>query len=80
MQAIQTVHQPTGYSPDMTQMLSRASMSGGEAAARIVHQFSINFEGLLRFMAQHPHETFADIVVGCYDYDPFGSFLPFPVS
>ena len=30
-------------------------------------------------MAQHPHETFADIVVGCYDYDPFGSFLPFPV-
>ena len=40
---------------------------------------SINFEGLLRFMAQHPHETFADIVVGCYDYDPFGSFLPFPV-
>jgi LacI family fructose operon transcriptional repressor len=40
---------------------------------------SINFEGLLRFMAQHSHETFADIVVGCYDYDPFGSFLPFPV-
>ena len=30
-------------------------------------------------MAQHPHEAFADIVVGCYDYDPFGSFLPFPV-
>ncbi|TIU06193.1 MAG: LacI family transcriptional regulator, partial [Mesorhizobium sp.] len=24
-------------------------------------------------------EMFSELVVGCYDYDPFGSFLPFPV-
>ncbi len=30
-------------------------------------------------MGQHDEQTFADIVVGCFDYDPFGSFLPFPV-
>ena len=26
-----------------------------------------------------PEGYFADLVVGCYDYDPFASFLPFPV-
>lgn len=40
---------------------------------------SINFEGLLRFMGRHDGEAFGDIVVGCFDYDPFASFLPFPV-
>ncbi len=40
---------------------------------------SINMEGLLRFMARRPPETFNGLVVGCYDYDPFASFLPFPV-
>ena len=40
---------------------------------------SINMEGLLRFMAGRPAEMFRELVVGCYDYDPFASFLPFPV-
>jgi LacI family fructose operon transcriptional repressor len=30
-------------------------------------------------MGRHDGEAFGDIVVGCFDYDPFGSFLPFPV-
>jgi LacI family fructose operon transcriptional repressor len=33
--------------------------------------------GLLRFLGQYSHEAFADIVVGCYDYEPFSSFMPF---
>jgi LacI family transcriptional regulator, fructose operon transcriptional repressor len=72
--------QPTGYSPAMTQ---RAFETFHESHGKLPRCFfvnsSINLEGLLRFLGQHSHETFADIVVGCYDYDPFGSFLPFPV-
>jgi LacI family fructose operon transcriptional repressor len=72
--------QPTGYSPNMTQKAFEAFYEReGKLPRGLFINSSINFEGLLRFMAQHPHETFADIVVGCYDYDPFGSFLPFPV-
>jgi LacI family fructose operon transcriptional repressor len=72
--------QPTGYSPDMTQKAFEAFYEReGKLPRGLFINSSINFEGLLRFMAQHPHETFAEIVVGCYDYDPFGSFLPFPV-
>lgn len=72
--------QPTGYSPNMTQTaFERFYEREGKLPRGLFINSSINFEGLLRFMAQHPHETFADIVVGCYDYDPFGSFLPFPV-
>ncbi|RKE83388.1 LacI family DNA-binding transcriptional regulator [Rhizobium sp. AG855] len=72
--------QPTGYSPAMT---ARAFETFYESHGKLPRCFfvnsSINLEGLMRFLGQHPHETFADIVVGCYDYDPFGSFLPFPV-
>lgn len=72
--------QPTGYSPNMTQKAFEAFYAReGKLPRGLFINSSINFEGLLRFMAQHPHETFADIVVGCYDYDPFASFLPFPV-
>ncbi|MDO9416757.1 LacI family DNA-binding transcriptional regulator [Pararhizobium sp.] len=72
--------QTTGYSPNMTQKAFEVfyEREGRLPRAMFINS-SINFEGLLRFMAHHPHETFADIVVGCYDYDPFGSFLPFPV-
>ncbi|MBB2971791.1 LacI family DNA-binding transcriptional regulator [Mesorhizobium sp. RMAD-H1] len=72
--------QPTGYSPDMSQKAFEAFYNRENRLPRgLFINSSINFEGLLRFLAQHPHETFSDIVVGCYDYDPFGSFLPFPV-
>ncbi len=72
--------QPTGYSPAMTQKAFETFYAReGRLPRAFFINSSINFEGLLRFLGQHPHETFADIVVGCYDYDPFGSFLPFPV-
>lgn len=72
--------QPTGYSPGMT---ARAFEAFYENHGKLPRGFfvnsSINLEGLMRFLAHHPHETLPDTVVGCYDYDPFGSFLPFPV-
>lgn len=72
--------QPTGYSPGMTARAFEAFYEGhGKLPRTFFVNSSINLEGLMRFLAQHPHETFADIIVGCYDYDPFGSFLPFPV-
>jgi LacI family fructose operon transcriptional repressor len=72
--------QPTGYSPNNTRMAFEAFYEReGRLPRALFVNSSINFEGFLRFMAGHPHETFSDIVVGCYDYDPFASFLPFPV-
>ena len=72
--------QPTGYSPGMTARAFEAFYDNhGKLPKCFFVNSSINLEGLMRFLAQHPHETFADIVVGCYDYDPFASFLPFPV-
>ncbi len=72
--------QPTGYSPAMTARAFEAFYEGhGKLPRAFFVNSSINLEGLLRFLGQHPHETFADIIVGCYDYDPFASFLPFPV-
>ena len=37
------------------------------------------FEGVLKYFATLPADAFSDIVVGCYDYDPFASFMHFPV-
>jgi LacI family fructose operon transcriptional repressor len=72
--------EPTGYSPNTAQTaFERFYEREGRLPRGLFINSSINFEGLLRFMSQHPDEAFADIVVGCYDYDPFGSFLPFPV-
>jgi LacI family fructose operon transcriptional repressor len=70
----------TGYSPSMTAVaFERFYERNGSLPRCFFINSSINFEGLLRFMGKHDGETFGDIVVGCFDYDPFGSFLPFPV-
>lgn len=37
------------------------------------------FEGALSHLVHLPPEAFAQSVIGCYDYDPFGAFLQFPV-
>lgn len=70
----------TGYSPTMTeQAFERFFQKHGRLPRCFFVNSSINFEGLLRFMGRHDGEAFGEIVVGCFDYDPFGSFLPFPV-
>ena len=70
----------TGYSPRMTELaFERFFEREGRLPRCFFINSSINFEGLLRFMGQHDGEAFGDIVVGCFDYDPFASFLPFPV-
>ncbi len=70
----------TGYSPRMTELaFERFFDRKGRLPRCFFVNSSINFEGLLRFMGRHDGTTFGDIVVGCFDYDPFASFLPFPV-
>lgn len=70
----------TGYSPRMTELaFERFYARKGRLPRCLFINSSINFEGLLRFMGRHDGEAFGDIVVGCFDYDPFASFLPFPV-
>lgn len=70
----------TGYSPGMTERaFERFHKRHGRLPRCFFVNSSINLEGLLRFMGRHDGETFDDIVVGCFDYDPFASFLPFPV-
>ncbi len=72
--------QSTGYSPEMTlAAFERFHARNGRLPRALFVNSSINMEGLLRFMAGRPPEMFEGLVVGCYDYDPFGSFLPFPV-
>ncbi|MGK9202785.1 LacI family DNA-binding transcriptional regulator [Sinorhizobium meliloti] len=71
---------PTGYAADNARKAFEAFYEQhGKLPRGFFVNSSINFEGLLRFMAEHPLENFTDLVVGCYDYDPFASFLPFPV-
>ncbi|MEZ2132024.1 MULTISPECIES: LacI family DNA-binding transcriptional regulator [unclassified Sinorhizobium] len=72
--------QPTGYSPNTARIgFETFYQREGRLPRALFINSSINFEGLLRFMSAHPRDQFAELVVGCYDYDPFGSFLPFPV-
>ncbi len=72
--------QITGYSPAMTQHAFESFYRHeGRLPRGLFINSSINLEGLMRFMAQHPKNMFDNIVVGCFDYDPFASFLPFPV-
>jgi LacI family transcriptional regulator, fructose operon transcriptional repressor len=71
---------PTGYAAHNARKAFEAFYEQhGKLPRGFFVNSSINFEGLLRFMAEHPLENFTDLVVGCYDYDPFASFLPFPV-
>lgn len=70
----------TGYSPRMTELvLENYFKKKGRLPRCFFVNSSINFEGLLRFMGRHDPSVVSDIVVGCFDYDPFASFLPFPV-
>jgi LacI family fructose operon transcriptional repressor len=37
------------------------------------------FEGAMKHLARLAPADFVGTAVGCYDYDPIASFLPFPV-
>lgn len=70
----------SGYSPARTrQDLEKVISERGRLPRALFFNSTLNLEGLLGIMANHPPEWFQDLVVGCIDYDPFASFLSFPV-
>ncbi|MBF0280503.1 MAG: LacI family DNA-binding transcriptional regulator [SAR324 cluster bacterium] len=36
-------------------------------------------EGIVRYLKKLPHENYAEMVIGCFDWDPFASFLSIPI-
>lgn len=53
-------------------------INGGLPSGLFVNS-TFAFEGILRYFSSLPIESFENITVGCYDYDPFASFMHFPV-
>ena len=40
---------------------------------------TIALEGVVRFLKTLPHDELDQCTFGCYDWDPFGSMLSFPL-
>ncbi|HYN00272.1 MAG TPA: LacI family transcriptional regulator, partial [Aestuariivirgaceae bacterium] len=51
---------------------------GGLPAGLFINSITV-FEGALSYLVNLPADAFAETAIGCYDYDPFGAFLQFPV-
>ena len=70
----------SGYSPVATRRdLELVIARKGRLPRALFFNSTLNLEGLLGIMADHPPDWFNDLVVGCVDYDPFASFLGFRV-
>ncbi|TLP46142.1 LacI family DNA-binding transcriptional regulator [Cohaesibacter sp. CAU 1516] len=51
---------------------------GGLPSALFINSLTV-FEGILRFLITIPEEEIRACSLGCFDYEPFGSLLRFPV-
>ena len=51
---------------------------GGLPSALFVNSFTA-FEGVMSHFVTLPPAVFVDSAIGCFDYDPFATFLQFPV-
>lgn len=68
------------YDPDASAMDVQhlCERIGGLPTALFINS-TFSFEGVLKYFSTLPAAAFDKIVVGCYDYDPFASFMHFPV-
>jgi LacI family fructose operon transcriptional repressor len=68
------------YDPDASASDVRALCDriGGLPTGLFINSTFV-LEGVLKYFSTLPAEAFNNIVVGCYDYDPFASFMHFPV-
>lgn len=72
---------PCGYSPAAAESDLRALYGKlGRLPPALLVNSTIAFEGVFRFLKSLPLELFADFIVGCYDWDPYLSYLHFPVT
>nr|WP_275982221.1 substrate-binding domain-containing protein [Frigidibacter sp. ROC022] len=69
-----------GYAPGQTarELAALCDRLGGLPAGLFVNSLTA-FEGALSYFVDLPPDAFEQSVIGCYDYDPFGAFLQFPV-
>lgn len=71
---------PSGYSPGQAsrEIGALCDRLGGLPSGLFVNSLTA-FEGALSYFVTLPAAEFDHCVIGCYDYDPFGAFLQFPV-
>jgi LacI family fructose operon transcriptional repressor len=74
-QVIACGYVPARAAEEMERLIDRI---GGLPAGLFINSIPA-FEGALSHLVHLPPEAFAQSVIGCYDYDPFGAFLQFPV-
>ena len=69
-----------GYHPDEAAACAAAVFADlGDLPAGIFVNSITAFEGVVRSFQAFPAATLADRAIGCFDWNPFASFLPFPV-
>ena len=69
-----------GYDPDvaLTQIRKLSHRLGGLPAGLFANSINV-FEALLKFFAQLPEAELQQSSFGCFDYEPYGELLRFPV-
>ena len=69
-----------GYGPRqaMHEVAALIDRLGGMPGALYVNSLTV-FEGVLGHFVHLAPQSFAQSVIGCYDYDPFAAYLQFPV-
>lgn len=69
-----------GYEPDLAEAATAALYKrlNGLPRALFVNS-TIALEGVVRFLKTLPHAELDRCTFGCYDWDPFGSMLSFPL-
>lgn len=69
-----------GYAPSRARdaVAALCDRLGGLPTTLFINSVTV-FEGAMTHFATLTPTAFADTVIGCYDYDPIASFLPFPV-
>jgi len=69
-----------GYAPGQSfrEITALVDHLGGLPSGLFLNSLTA-FEGALKYFVTLPSQAFKDCAIGCYDYDPFGAFLQFPV-
>ena len=70
-----------GYPPESAcDALAAFAAERGRLPAGILVNSIAAFEGLVAFASRRPETALADLVVACFDWDPFAAHLPYDVT
>ncbi len=69
-----------GYDPDQTaRAIAEIYSELGRLPAALFVNSITAFEGVVRYFKSLPSDSFDDVAIGCFDWNPFAQLLPFPV-